>query len=50
MTGWAGLSGTAVIARRAGSQLYEKYHPGFIDGTQQFFEAADVRPAAALLD
>lgn len=49
MTGWAGLSGTAIIARRAMDRLCEKYHPDFISGTQQFFQAADVSPAAALL-
>lgn len=42
MTKWAGLEGTAIIAKRKEKELLSKYTEGFIDGAKSFIEHISV--------
>lgn len=50
MAGFAGMSGTAVIAERASAALCAKYNPDFIDGAKTFYKFGSVRAAARMAD
>lgn len=50
MAGFAGLSGTAIMAKRASDALCAKYNPDFIDGAAQFYKFGSVRAAARIAD
>lgn len=48
MTGYAGLSGTAVIAKRAGGQLNGKYNPDFIESAAELIKLCSPKEAAEI--